>query len=271
MKKLFALLVCVLLVFALASCGDDPCSHRDADGNSLCDKCGESYTDDKDLPDEHTHDYTIKNTNNQYLATIADCTNAATYYYSCSCGAKGTSTFDSGSAKGHNYTVKNTNSKYLATSAGCGNAATYYYSCSCGAKGSSTFTSGSATGHNWENDGLSRICTACHTTQGYDIQVPDAPMKFSNRYASAEITSITFTPQSWESGSFYMNVYVKKTYEKYSSESVYIDYKLYDSNNVVVISGMLVVYGRDAVGDTILKKIPITGLSLEESYRLVFE
>jgi hypothetical protein len=48
MKKLFALLVCVLLVFALISCGDDPCQHRDADDNSICDTCGEGYTDDKD-------------------------------------------------------------------------------------------------------------------------------------------------------------------------------------------------------------------------------
>ena len=40
MKKLFALLVCVLLVFALASCGGDTCSHRDADDNSLCDNSG---------------------------------------------------------------------------------------------------------------------------------------------------------------------------------------------------------------------------------------
>ena len=49
MKKLFALLVCVLLVFTLVSCGDDPCQHRDADDNSLCDECGESYTDGKDV------------------------------------------------------------------------------------------------------------------------------------------------------------------------------------------------------------------------------
>ena len=94
MKKLFTLLICVLLVFALASCGDDPCSHRDADDNSLCDKCGESYTDGKDLPDEHTHDYTVKNTDSKYLDKAADCENASTYFYSCSCGkASTTETF----------------------------------------------------------------------------------------------------------------------------------------------------------------------------------
>ena len=49
MKKLFALLVCMLLLFTLVSCGDDSCQHRDADDNSLCDNCGESYTDGKDV------------------------------------------------------------------------------------------------------------------------------------------------------------------------------------------------------------------------------
>ena len=179
MKKLFALLVCVLLVFTLVSCGDDPCQHRDADDNSLCDKCGESYTDGKDindstpcqhrdaddnslcdncgesytdgkdLPDEHTHSCTVKNTDSKYLDKAADCENAATYYYSCSCGSKGTTTFTSGTSNGHSYTVKNTDSKYLATAADCENAATYFYSCACGKKGTTTFTYGSESGHSY--------------------------------------------------------------------------------------------------------------------------
>ena len=149
MKKLFALLVCILLVFTLVSCGDDPCQHRDADDNSLCDKCGESYTDGKDLPDEHTHAYTIMNTDSKYLDKAADCENTATYFYSCSCGAKGTETFTSGSANGHSYNEQNTDSEYLATAADCENAATYFYSCSCGEKGTTNFTHGDANGHSY--------------------------------------------------------------------------------------------------------------------------
>ena len=149
MRKLLAFVICILMLLALVSCGDDPCSHRDADDNSLCDKCGESYTDGKDLPDEHTHSYTVKNTDSKYLDKAADCENAATYFYSCSCGAKGTTTFTNGSAIGHRYTVQSTNSKYLASSADCENAAKYYYSCSCGAKGATTFTSGVANGHSY--------------------------------------------------------------------------------------------------------------------------
>ena len=129
--------------------GSTPCSHRDADDNSLCDICGESYTDEKDLPDEHTHSYTVKSTDSKYLDKAADCENAATYFYSCSCGKKGTTTFTSGSANGHSYNEQNTDSEYLATTADCENAATYFYSCSCGAKGTATFTSGSANGHSY--------------------------------------------------------------------------------------------------------------------------
>lgn len=97
MKKVFMLILIIvmsaLLIFSLTSCGDEPCSHRDADDNSLCDNCGERYTDEKDLPNEHTHSYTVKNTDSKYLHKAADCENAATYFYSCSCGAKGTTTF----------------------------------------------------------------------------------------------------------------------------------------------------------------------------------
>ena len=64
---LFCLILGVLLTVGLVSYnkGNTPnkddtpavCQHRDADDNSLCDKCGESYTDGTDVtpPPEHTH------------------------------------------------------------------------------------------------------------------------------------------------------------------------------------------------------------------------
>ncbi len=226
MKKLFALLVCVLLVFALVSCGDvpcqhrdaddnslcdkcgesytdgkdiadsTPCQHRDADDNSLCDKCGESYTDGKDLPDEHTHDYTVKNIDSKYLEKAADCENAATYFYSCSCGDKGTETFTSGSEKGHSYTVKNTDSKYLSTVADCENAATYFYSCSCGAKGTETFAAGAPYDeHNVDGSGYCTICdTPFATTEGiiYGLSIDRTyaeVIDYSGDYAKVIIAS----------------------------------------------------------------------------------
>ena len=58
-----ALLLALTLTVFLGSCdkilgtgsGDNQiCEHRDADDNSLCDKCGEAYTDGKDVEDEPT-------------------------------------------------------------------------------------------------------------------------------------------------------------------------------------------------------------------------
>lgn len=50
---------------------------------------------------DHAHSYDIKNTDSTNLATPANCTDAATYYYSCSCGSIGTETFEYGTPKGH--------------------------------------------------------------------------------------------------------------------------------------------------------------------------
>lgn len=50
------------------------------------------------------HSFTQENTDSEYLASSATCTQAATYYYSCSCGAKDTNnTFTSGEALGHTW------------------------------------------------------------------------------------------------------------------------------------------------------------------------
>ena len=56
--------------------------------------------EDSKLP--HTFDKKIAN--EKYLASAATCTEAAKYYYSCSCGEKGTETFTSGNALGHSFT-----------------------------------------------------------------------------------------------------------------------------------------------------------------------
>ena len=104
---LFVMLMLSLALVCLSSCGDSDkneevssCQHRDADDNSLCDKCGESYFDGKDLPDicqhrdaddnslcdmcgesysdgkdveDHTHEYNKQIVEDKYLATAADC------------------------------------------------------------------------------------------------------------------------------------------------------------------------------------------------------
>ena len=72
-----------------------------------CTSCGETK---KEPVDQIAHTFNQKNTDAKYLKTEANCTSAAVYYYSCTCGEKGTTTFTSGSKLGHqcdNYTYDN--------------------------------------------------------------------------------------------------------------------------------------------------------------------
>ena len=58
MKRLFAVLICAVVILALASCESLPshpawrCHHRDANDNGRCDKCGIKYWDGRDIPDD---------------------------------------------------------------------------------------------------------------------------------------------------------------------------------------------------------------------------
>ncbi len=54
--------------------------------------------------DKHIHAFDKQVVTDEYKATDATCTEAATYYYSCSCGEKGTETFGYGSPLGHSFT-----------------------------------------------------------------------------------------------------------------------------------------------------------------------
>lgn len=61
--------------------------------------CPVSDNSQKDGYAEHVYDRQVAT--DSYLASPATCTQAATYYKSCSCGAKGTETFTSGNPTGH--------------------------------------------------------------------------------------------------------------------------------------------------------------------------
>lgn len=63
--------------------------------------CPITNDSDKNGYAEHTYDQEV--VDDTYKAVDADCTNAATYYYSCVCGAKGTNIFTSGDALGHDW------------------------------------------------------------------------------------------------------------------------------------------------------------------------
>ena len=80
MKKIFGVLLSILCICCIAI------------GLTGCSNNGHVHSFDKQVISE------------EYLASSATCTEAATYYYSCSCGEKGTETFTSGNALGHSFT-----------------------------------------------------------------------------------------------------------------------------------------------------------------------
>ena len=51
--------------------------------------------------DKHIHAFDKQVITDEYKATDTTCTEAATYFYSCSCGEKGTETFAYGESLGH--------------------------------------------------------------------------------------------------------------------------------------------------------------------------
>ncbi len=135
----------------------------------LCDRCNASAKDDANAQDKHyngeqgkhvadtanyaasesehwnvcryhsdvkmnvtAHTYDQKVMEEKYLASAATCTEDATYYYSCVCGAKGTETFaKENTALGHQFNKELKNSDTLkSTAKDCTEHDIYYYSCS---------------------------------------------------------------------------------------------------------------------------------------------
>ena len=79
----------------------DPLGHSGGSATctslATCDICGEKYGT------LAAHNYNEKNTSTIYRSTPATCTEAAVYFYSCSCGEKGSETFTDGDPLGHRY------------------------------------------------------------------------------------------------------------------------------------------------------------------------
>lgn len=127
-----------------------------------CTECG--YVIEAQL--DHTHSFTQKVAEPQYLKSAAGCDAPAVYYKSCTCGvASTTETFQYGTALGHSYTAEKVAPQYEETPAGCETDAVYFKSCArCGAKGTETFTvANSALGHKggaWQSDetGHWKVC-----------------------------------------------------------------------------------------------------------------
>lgn len=102
MKKLIKgtiLSLSIVAVLALVGCGKKKATTTVKNHPTTETK---TTTQKKETTKVHTHSYNIKNVDEKYLMSEATCKNAATYYYSCSCGEKGSETFTVGQALNHN-------------------------------------------------------------------------------------------------------------------------------------------------------------------------
>ena len=87
MKKLLSIiLILSLVLFAVSSCGTDVPDNNENGGN-------ENGTNEGGNTDTHVHEYNRKKPAKAFVNTVATCTKAGVYYYSCACGACGTETF----------------------------------------------------------------------------------------------------------------------------------------------------------------------------------
>ena len=75
---------------------------QDGTKSAKCDRCNKKNTV-KDIDSKLNHSYTKQIVSDEYLAAPATCTEKATYYYSCECGAIGIETFEYGSITSHNF------------------------------------------------------------------------------------------------------------------------------------------------------------------------
>jgi len=87
--------------------------YNDANHWNTCNYC-------RDKVNVAEHNFNQQVATAVYLATEANCTDKATYYYSCVCGAKGTQTFEYGPTASHDYEVKTGDGKHWEECTVCG-------------------------------------------------------------------------------------------------------------------------------------------------------
>ena len=173
---------------ALVSCSDTVCQHRDADDNSLCDKCSDSYTDGKDI-EECKHSYissVIKN---------LTCTEDGEKTYSCSkCGYSYSEVL---TATGHEHTA-------TVTQPTCTEDGYTTYTCHCGDSYVSDHTN--ALGHTEVIDkAVESTCTETGLTKGKHCSVCDEVLvaqkvveALGHDYIDHEARAETCTSVGWE-------------------------------------------------------------------------
>lgn len=164
-RKIITLISLLFSVGILASCGSKSNTPSSNESPSSSEQPA------------HVHSFVNKNTADKYLASAADCTHPAKYYYSCSCGEAWTETFESGEALGHSW-HQEVAEKYLASAATCQSRAFYYLSCErCGAASTETFGVGDCTAHKFTkvviSDGTLKSAATCTAPAYYYYSCED--------------------------------------------------------------------------------------------------
>ncbi len=88
--------------------------------------------------EEHICEYHCASTQEQFLKSEATCTQSASYWFSCTCGARGGTSFENGTYAPHTYDQRLELPAYLSAS----DENEYFYACICGARGTETFVGG---------------------------------------------------------------------------------------------------------------------------------
>ena len=168
-KKIITLLALLFPISILAGCGsknEQPVSSEQGPITT-----SEVSPTTSEAP-AHVHNYVNKSTDAKYLASAADCTHPAKYYYSCSCGEAWTETFESGEALGHSW-KQEIDAKYLASEATCTSRAMYYYACErCHEASKDTYGVGDCIAHDYSklivgNDTLASAADCTHPAYYY--------------------------------------------------------------------------------------------------------
>ena len=182
-----------------------------------------------------------------YKESSADCTNAARYFYSCTCGAKGSITFTSGEKLGHDYTEKIQDGYHIKTEGeDCQHKHTYWYDCSrCNSISDTLFYEGDATGDHdfgdtWDHKEASGHAHVC-TIDGCDAH--SAPVPHTPGDAATEFAPQLCTVCSYE-------IAPKKPHEHTLQKKNAVEPTCTESGNTLyyVCTGSCQKYFSDAAG-----------------------
>ena len=149
------------------------------------------------------------------MKTVASCTSAAEYYYSCACGEASTDTFQSGEPS-HTFDLQNAEDKYIKTAASCTSAAEYYYSCTCGEAGTDTFKSGALANHVFATEWTADDSYIFHSCLNSDCtEVSDKTSHYLSFLVKSDSTCSVSTCNDGASA-----VIIPCTYEGYTVTSI---------------------------------------------------